>query len=157
MATRRTTTTTTTIVVISHSVLSRVDGTASALSCTLAGYSLLSVLYVHYTAVPSGAALPQIPVSLSTETAAFAQISETGDAQYPYGDASLRYVDLSKVCLSYRSCQAYGYASFIGFMVYMRSLRAFPSSGFSELVFPTAGLLQRFQRGYEFWVWLVGV
>jgi len=43
-----------------------------------------------YTAVPGGAAFPQIPVSLSTETAAFAQISETGDAQYPCGDASLR-------------------------------------------------------------------
>ena len=81
---------------------------------------------------PVRAAFPQIPVSLSTETAAFAQISETGDAQYPCGDASLRCVDLSEVCLFYRSCQAYGYASFIGFMVYMCSLHAFPLSGFSR-------------------------
>ena len=60
--------------------------------------SLLSALYVHYTAVPGGAAFPQIPVSLSTETAAFAQISETGDVQYPCGDASLAYSLIQQCC-----------------------------------------------------------
>ena len=58
----------------------------------------------------------------------------------PVGMRACVCVDLSKVCLFYQSCQAYGYASFIGFMVYTCSLRAFPLSGFLRVVlFPTAG------------------
>jgi len=115
-------------------LLSHEDGTGLNPFPTVTGLQPpFCTIHVHYTAVPSGAAFPQIPVSLSTETAAFAQISETGDAQYPCGDASLRCVDLSEVCLFYRSCQAYGYASFIGFMISMCSFRAFSLSGFQRV------------------------
>ena len=77
----------------------------------------------------------------------------------PVGMRACECVDLSKVCLFRRSCRAYGYASFIGFMVYMCSCVLFPYQVFSELVisFLSQGLLQRFNRNMGIWIWFVGV
>ena len=135
----------------------------TARASTLFSYTLTGLqppfytIHFRYTAVPGRAAFPQIPVSLSTETAAFAQISETGDAQYPVGMRACVCVDLSEVCPFYRSCQAYGYASFIGFMVYV-FFACFFLKVFSEFVlFPTAGCSRRvLMRATGIWVFGFG-